>query len=120
MPKMALLPLSKNWSCPRLNDAQFPAHALEDVQRLRQFLAGVDGRHDGAHAALIDGNSGIDDALREDAFREESPAELHGKRAFAHDHRRDGRLAVASIEAKLFQAAFEEGGVLPQTLDEAI
>src|SRR5947209_5631758 len=102
---MALLPQSKNWCCLRLNDMQFLAHALEDVQRLRQFLAPMDGRHDGAHAALIDWNGGIHDALREHAFLEESLAELHGKRALAHDHRRDGRLALARVEAELLQAA---------------
>ncbi len=79
----------------------------------------MDGGDDGAHAALVGGDGGIDDALGEDAFLEEAAAQLHSQRAFTDDNGGDGRLALACAEAKLFEAALEETGVFPELVYQA-
>ena len=79
----------------------------------------MDSCDDGAHATFIDGYGGVDDALGKDAFLEEAIAELHSQCAFTYDDRRDRRLAVPGIEAKLFEATLEEVRVLPEPINEA-
>src|SRR5205085_1439784 len=65
------------------DDAEFLPYLLKHAQRLRQFLAGVQGGDDGAHAAPVGGDGGEYDALGKDALVEEAPAEAHGQRALA-------------------------------------
>src|SRR6266566_8283069 len=73
-----------------------------------------------AHAALIGGYGREDDALGKDAFLEEAVAELQSAGAITYDDRRDGRLAMSSIKAQLFQAALEKACILPETLNKAV
>src|SRR5579871_2095206 len=79
----------------------------------------MQGGHDSTHAALIGGNGGKDDALRKDAFLEESVAKLHCQRTLANNNRRDGRLALDRIEAELFQATLKEESIFPELLNQA-
>src|SRR5258706_16396162 len=103
-----------------LNDFQFLANPLEDIEGFGEFIAGVQRRDDGTNAAFIRGNGGKDDALREDAFLEEALTKLDSEGTFTNDNRCDGSLAVTRVEAKLLQAALEESRVLPQAFDQAV
>src|SRR2546421_11722435 len=73
-----------------------------------------------AHPALINGYGRENDALGKNPFLEEAIAELHRQGAFTHDDRRDRRLAVPCIIAKLLQAALEKACILPETLNKAV
>ncbi len=103
-----------------LDNLQFLANLLKDVQRFGQFIAGMQSSDDGTDAAFIRRNRGIDNALGKDAFLEETLTKLHSQGTFANDHRCDGGLAVPRIEAKLLQVVLEETRVLPQAFDQAV
>src|SRR5947209_19124180 len=103
-----------------LNDAQFLAYFLKDAQSFGEFLAGMNGRDDGAHTTLVSGHRREDDTLGKDPFLEEALTELQRQSTFPHNDRCYRRFALTSIEAKLLQAMFEEVRVFPEPLHQAI
>ena len=117
---MASLLRLRSWYSLRLDDFEFLADSLEDVERFCQLFIGVKGGDDGTHATFIGGDGGKDDTLCEDAFLEKAVAELHGECAFTYDDGSDWCFALAGVEAKLFEASFEEGGVFPEALKQGI
>src|SRR2546429_317092 len=80
----------------------------------------MNGRYDSTHAALIRGNGGKNNPLRENAFFEETLAEAHRQCAFAHYYRRNWCLAISCIESKLLQTTFKEGAILPETFNKTV
>src|SRR5260221_8031116 len=103
-----------------LNDVEFLAYSLKDIQRLRKLFAGVNRCDDRTHAAFVSRHRRIDDTLRKNPLFKETRAEAHRQGALAHYHRRNWRLAVTRIEPQVLQAALEEVSVFPEALDQAI
>ena len=116
---MASLLRLRSWCSLRLDDIEFLADSLEDGEGFCKLFIGVKGSDYGAYAAFIGGDGREDDTLGEDAFLEEAVAELHGECAFTDDDGGDWRFALAGVEAKLFEASLEEGGIFPEAFDEA-
>src|SRR6266568_997274 len=73
-----------------------------------------------AHSALVNRYGRENNALGKNPFLEEAIAELHRQGPFTYDDRRDRRLAVPCIIAKLFQSALEKACILPETLNKAV
>ena len=102
-----------------LDDIEFFAYFLEDVQGSGEFFVGVKRGDDSTHAAFVGGDGGEDDALGKEAFFKETCTELHGEGSFTDNDGGDWLFAVAGVKTELFQAAFEVVGILPESFNQA-
>src|SRR4029077_10876511 len=80
----------------------------------------VRGSDNRAQARLAFGDGGVTDGQRQETGIAQRLRELVGAGGVADHDGRDGRLALAGIEAELLEAALEELGVAPELLDEAL
>ena len=100
------------------NDREVFADALENFEGALEVSAFVRGGDDGAQPRLAFRHDRIADGQGEDAFVKKLARKVEGLGRFADDDGRDGRFALAGVEAELLQAALEKFRVAPQALDE--
>src|SRR3972149_5678788 len=99
-----------------LDDAQLSADLLEGRQDPVQVLGGVGGHVAGPNEGAPLGDPGADRGVRKDTSSAQALDELEGELIVAEDHRDDGGLALASVEAQGGQLSLHPRGILPQPL----